>query len=153
MIIDVIHGPNLKMLGVREPEIYGDMTLIEMNSIIHKTAEEKGVLLKILQSNHEGKIIDMIEDNREKSDALIINPGAYSHTSIAIMDALIGYGKPVVEVHLTNPLEREEFRHKSYVAMAAEASFVGMGVGSYIKAIEYLVDKYGSVLKSKITHR
>ena len=142
MKILILNGPNMKSLGRREIEIYGEMTLMDLNEMLEKSAFEKGVILKNFQSNHEGELIDLIEEHVDSSDALIINAGGLTHTSIALMDAVKAFGKPVVEVHLTNPMEREEFRHISYIGMVAEKCFAGFGVGSYIKALEYVVEKY-----------
>ncbi len=142
MNILVLNGPNMKALGKRETDIYGKMTLPELNEMLFKTALEKGVVVKIFQSNHEGELIDLIEENVNTSDALIINAGGLTHTSIALMDAVKAFGKPVIEVHLTDPMKREEFRHVSYIGMVAEICFSGLGVGSYVKALEYVVDKY-----------
>jgi 3-dehydroquinate dehydratase-2 len=141
MIILVLHGPNLGMLGKREPEIYGTMALHDLNDLLHKTATASRTTLKIFQSNHEGKLIDLLEEHQETSDALIINPGGLTHTSIALMDAVKAYGKPSVEVHLSNPQQREDFRHHSYMSYAVEKTFAGMGPDSYLKAIEYLVNR------------
>ena len=138
MIILVLHGPNLGILGNREPEIYGDKSLVQLNAIMHQEADKYKVVLKVFQSNHEGKLIDMIEENTEISDAIIINPGGLAHTSVVLMDALKAYGKPVIEVHLSDTSKREEFRKHSYVGMIAEKSFVGMGVVSYTEAIRHL---------------
>lgn len=142
MNILVLHGPNLGSLGRREIEIYGEMTLPDLNEMLNRTALEKGVMLKTFQSNHEGELIDLIEKNVDTTDALIINAGGLTHTSIALMDAAKAYGKPVIEVHLTDPKEREEFRHVSYIGMVAEKCFSGKGVGSYLEALEYVSDKY-----------
>lgn len=142
MNILILHGPNLGVLGRREIEIYGEMILPELNDMLNRTALEKGVVLKVFQSNHEGELIDLMEEHVDSSDALIINAGGLTHTSIALMDAARAYGKPVIEVHLTDPKEREEFRHVSYIGMVAEKSFTGKGVGSYLEALEYIVDKY-----------
>lgn len=141
MLILVLHGPNLSMLGKREPEIYGTVPLHDLNALLHRTAAEFNVGLKVFQSNHEGKLIDLLEEHHETSDALIINPGGLTHTSIALMDAVIAYGKPSVEVHLSDPQQREEFRHLSYMSYAVEKTFVGNGSGSYLKAIEYLAHR------------
>lgn len=143
MNILILHGPNLSTLGKREPEIYGTTTLMELNEMINSVALLKNITPKIFQSNHEGELIDLIEAHSPSSDAIIINPAGLTHTSISLMDALKASGTPVVEVHLSDPLKREDFRHKSYVGMVAEKSFVGEGTDSYIHAIEYLVEKYG----------
>lgn len=140
MIIVVIHGPNLGALGRREPEIYGTITLKQIDDILHQNAREHNVILKTFQTNHEGKIIDLLEEHQETSDAVIINPGALAHTSIALMDAIKAYGKPAVEVHLTDLMLREEFRHNSYTSLVVEKSFTGLGIGSYVQALQYLID-------------
>lgn len=141
MIILILHGPNLSILGRREPDIYGTMTLHELNELLHRAADEHNVALRIFQSNHEGRLIDLLEEHQELTDALIINPGALTHTSIALMDAVKAYGKPSVEVHLSDPQQREEFRHHSYMSYVVEKTIVGNGSGSYLKAIEYLVNR------------
>jgi 3-dehydroquinate dehydratase-2 len=142
MIVLVLHGPNLSSLGKRELDIYGNTTLQELNELLHKRAFELGVALKVFQTNYEGRLIDLLETNNETSDAVIINPGGLAHTSIALMDAMHAYEKPVVEVHLTDLSQREEFRQISYTSMAAEKTIVGKGVMSYIEALEYLYENY-----------
>ena len=142
MIILVLHGPNLGTLGKRQPKIYGTTTLTQLNDMLFKRADERKVVVKIFQSNYEGKLIDLIEENADTSDALIINPGALTHTSIALLDAIKAYGKPTIEVHLTDIANREDFRKISYVGMAAEKTFQGDWAKSYFDALDYLVDKY-----------
>ena len=143
MIILVLHGPNLGILGKRELEIYGTTKLSELNEIIRERAKELGIVIKVFQTNHEGKLIDFVEEHHGTSDALIINAGGLTHTSISLMDAVKAFGKPVVEVHLTDPAKREEFRHISYIGMVSEKTFVGKGVVSYLEALDYLYNKYG----------
>lgn len=133
----VIHGPNMNFLGRREPEIYGKRTLDDLNSMIEKKALELGIALRIFQSNSEGAIIDIIQQNCEVS-GIIINPGAYTHTSIAIRDAIASTGLPAVEVHLTNIHAREEFRKHSLIAPVCVGQISGFGVHSYILGIEAL---------------
>ena len=128
----VIHGPNLGLLGLREPDIYGKFSLEDINKKIKKLAKEKKVVVDFLQSNHEGKIVDAIGSSPKKYDAIVINPAAYTHTSVAIRDAISSIDIPVVEVHLSNIYRREEFRHKSLVAAAATGQISGFGVNSYL---------------------
>jgi len=143
MIVLVLHGPNLSSLGKREVDIYGNTTLQELNELLHKRAFELGVALKVFQTNYEGRLIDLLEIHSETSDGAILNPGGLAHSSISLMDAIRAYGKPVVEVHITDPTQREEYRNISYTSMAAEITFAGEGVMSYIKALEYLYDNHG----------
>ncbi|MBI5574429.1 MAG: type II 3-dehydroquinate dehydratase [Elusimicrobia bacterium] len=127
----IIHGPNLGLLGLREPDIYGNFSLDAINEKIKKLAKEKKVSVDFLQSNHEGEIVDAIGSSPKKYDAIVINPAAYTHTSVAIRDAVAAIDIPVVEVHLSNIYRREEFRHKSLVA-AAMGQISGFGVNSYL---------------------
>lgn len=136
----VIHGPNLNLLGAREPEIYGKMTLKEINANLNKYAKNKKISLKIVQTNWEGKIIDLIQKARGKFDGIIINPAAYTHYSIAIYDTILAVGIPTVEVHLSNIYKREEFRRKSVIAPACVGQICGFGWRSYILAIEALIE-------------
>ena len=131
MRILVIHGPNLQLLGVRERELYGDVTLDEINEQMEKIAAEEGVELKIVQSNHEGEIVDLIGKALGVYDALLINPAAYTHTSVAIRDAILSVKIPTVEVHLSNIYAREEFRHTSLIAPVADGQVSGFGPQSY----------------------
>jgi len=132
----VIHGPNLDLLGKREPEVYGKITLAKINQELEKIAKAKKVSLKIVQSNHEGEIVDLIGKNKEKFDALLINPAAYTHTSVAIRDAIAACGIPAVEVHLSNIYSREEFRHISLIAPIASGQISGFGINSYILGLQ-----------------
>src|SRR5579872_597216 len=135
MNILILHGPNLNLLGEREPEIYGSMTLNEINKELQKRAEKISATIKILQSNHEGLLIDMIQENRRWADALIINPGAFTHYSYAIRDVLAAFCKPVVEVHLTNLSKREEFRKHSVLEdLSNVRRIMGKGAEGYYEA-------------------
>lgn len=129
----VIHGPNLNMLGKREPDIYGKLTLDDINSKIRSTASDIGLDVAIMQSNSEADIIDAIQ--KADYDALVINPAAYTHTSIAIRDAISAAGKPAIEVHISNIHKREEFRRKSYIAEVSAGQISGFGENSYILAL------------------
>lgn len=127
----VIHGPNLDLLGKREPQIYGKTTLKEIDSQLNKLAKLNKVKLDIFQSNHEGEIVDLIGKSKNKYDVIIINPAAYTHTSVAIRDAISACGLPVIEVHLSNIYSREEFRHISLIAPVAKGQISGFGKDSY----------------------
>ena len=135
----VLHGPNLNMTGLREPEIYGTITLADLNAQIAALAAQLGIEVEIFQSNHEGQLVDKIQAAREQCDALVINGGAYTHTSVALLDALLSVGLPVVEVHLSNLYKREEFRHHSYIARAAVGQICGFGVDSYLLGLRAVV--------------
>jgi 3-dehydroquinate dehydratase-2 len=132
----VLNGPNLSTLGRREPEVYGTKTLADLESLLAGRAKELGVQLRFLQSNHEGQLIDWIET--EPSDAIIINPGALSHYSLALADALRGSGKPIVEVHISNVFRREPERHRMVTAAAAKGVISGLGFDGYLAALDYL---------------
>ncbi|MFO0389637.1 MAG: type II 3-dehydroquinate dehydratase [Alphaproteobacteria bacterium] len=131
----IVNGPNLNKLGEREPEIYGHETLADIEAMCRKEAEKLGVSVDLWQSNVEGEIVTRIQDAGKTYQGLIINGGAYTHTSIAIMDALLTLKIPVIEVHLSNPLRREEFRHVSYIGKAAKGSICGFGSDSYLLAL------------------
>ncbi len=134
----VIHGPNLDLLGRREPDIYGNFSLEDINAQMRAKAKTAGMVLEILQSNHEGDIVDAIGNAHGKFDALIINPAAYTHTSVAIRDAISACGIPALEVHLSNIYRREEFRHQSMIAPVAVGQVSGFGANSYLLALEAL---------------
>lgn len=134
----VIHGPNLNLLGEREPEIYGRTTLEELNEIMEDLAKDKAKL-KFFQSNHEGAIIDCLHENRKTMDAVLINPGAFTHTSVALRDAVSAIKLPTVEVHLTDIYKREDFRRVSIIKGVCLAQFLGEGIESYKKALKYLI--------------
>ncbi|WP_455477132.1 type II 3-dehydroquinate dehydratase [Bartonella sp. B41] len=137
-IITVLNGPNLNFLGKRETEIYGTETLEDIKQFCKECAIKIGVTLHFYQSNYEGQLVEWIHAAAELSDGLIINPAAYSHTSVAIFDALKIFTGPVVEVHLSNIYKREDFRHRSYVSSAADAVIVGCGSMGYCFALEYI---------------
>lgn len=143
MRILVINGPNLNMLGIREPGIYGKNTYADLCEMIEAHAKEKGVEVKLFQSNHEGSIVDEIQAAYGKIDGIVINPAAYTHTSVAILDALKSVAIPAVEIHISDVSAREEFRHISYAGMACEKAYIGLGFEGYLKGIDYLVEKYG----------
>jgi 3-dehydroquinate dehydratase-2 len=135
----VIHGPNLNLLGVREPQVYGKVTLKQINDALNKIALRAGILLTIEQSNQEGDIVDLIGQARHKYDAILINPAAYTHTSVAIRDALAAVGVPAIEVHLSNIYAREGFRHKSLISPVVTGSILGFGPKSYTLGLEALI--------------
>lgn len=139
MKILVIHGPNLQLLGKREPDVYGSKTLKEINTDIRARAKSLGATATVVQSNSEGAIVDKIGSAPGKYDALIINPGAYTHTSVAIRDAIAGSGITAVEVHLSNTAAREEFRHRSLTAPVCRGVIAGFGPLGYLLAVEALV--------------
>lgn len=134
----VIHGPNLNMLGKREPEIYGKATLDEINTSLEKLGKRLGLAVETFQSNHEGAIVDKIQEAAATQKGLIINPAAYTHTSIAIRDALLLLDIPVIEIHISNVYKREPFRHKSAISDVATAQIAGFGVQGYRMALEAL---------------
>lgn len=132
----LINGPNLNLLGTREPETYGSQTLEDVERLCRDHAQSKGMTLDAFQSNHEGAIVDKIQQAKGVYSHIVINPGAYTHTSIAIRDAIIGVEAKVWEVHISNIHEREAFRHHSYISDIARGVFVGMGIPGYIAAID-----------------
>lgn len=136
----VLHGPNLNMLGLREPEIYGSTTLNDINTLLETEAANLGVSLKCFQSNHEGALVDRIQLALGEFSGILINPAAYTHTSVALRDALASVSLPVVEVHLSNIHRREEFRHYSYIAPIAVGQISGFGATSYLLGLRALVD-------------
>ena len=138
MKILVINGPNLNLLGVREPEIYGHQTYGELVAFVEKTAKECGVEAEVRQTNHEGVIVDWIQECRGKFDALVINAAAYTHTSVAIHDAIKAVQVRTVEVHLSEPKNRDDFRKVSFIESVAEKTCSGRGFESYADAIRYL---------------
>lgn len=135
----VINGPNLNMLGIREKHLYGTKTYTDLENYLREEAQRLGVEVEIYQSNHEGAIVDKIQEAYGTLDGIVINPAAYTHTSVAILDALKAVSLPCVEVHLTDVDQREEFRRVSYAGMACQARFTGLGFEGYAKAMEYLV--------------
>ena len=137
----ILNGPNLNMLGIREPDIYGRQDYPTLVRLIEETCGALGIQGEVFQSNHEGAIVDKIQQAYGAADGIVINPAAYTHTSVAILDALKAVGLPAVEVHLSDVNAREEFRHISYAGMACEKSFIGMGFEGYRAAIQYLTGK------------
>jgi len=138
MRILVINGPNLNMLGIREPAVYGRETYRELVEKIRNKAEEEGITVECFQSNHEGDLVDAIQDAYGRFEGIVISPGAYTHTSIALPDALKAVGIPAVEVHISDPDQREEFRRISYIRPACVKTIKGHGTGGYIEALEFL---------------
>ncbi len=141
MRILVINGPNINMLGIREPDIYGKNTYADLCAMINGYAAEKGVEIKLFQSNHEGSIVDEIQAALGKFDGIVINPAAYTHTSVAILDALKSVALPAVEIHISDVSAREDFRQISYAGMACEKSFIGLGFEGYLRGIDYLLNR------------
>jgi 3-dehydroquinate dehydratase-2 len=137
--IAAIHGPNLRLLGRREPEVYGTDTLEDVNGRLAELAESLGVEMETFQSNHEGELIDFIDDASARVAGFLINPGAFTHTSIALRDALVGVDRPFVEVHLSNTAAREHFRRQSYLSGVASGVVYGFGVQSYLLGLRGLV--------------
>ncbi len=136
----LLHGPNLNMVGKREPALYGKTTYEDMNRVIKERAVGLNIDLAIFQSNHEGAIIDAIQSAYGQCHAIIINPGGYTHTSVAIRDALLAVGLPVVEVHMSNVYKREEFRYKSYISDIAVGAITGFGIFSYLLALDVVAN-------------
>lgn len=136
-IVYVLNGPNLNLLGVREPEIYGHDTLDDIAALLEDRAAALNLSIEMRQSNHEGHLVDWLhEAQAEGAHAVLLNAGAFTHTSLALHDAIKSITTPVIEVHLSNPHAREEFRHKSYVGMTAKGSIAGFGAKSYVLALE-----------------
>ncbi len=143
MKVLVINGPNLNMLGIREKNIYGAETYEDLKTLIEKTFAEQKIEGEIYQSNHEGALVDRIQQAYfDGTDAIVINPAAYTHTSVAILDALKAVSLPAVEVHISDVEEREDFRQISYAGKACEKTIMGKGFFGYVEAILYLVEKY-----------
>ena len=139
MKILVIKGPNINMLGIREPDIYGKENFKTLCESIENYAAQKGVEVKLYQSNHEGCLVDEIQNAYGVFDGIVINPGAYTHTSIAILDAVKAVGIPTVEVHISDVLKREDFRQISYIRLACQKTIAGKGIKGYLEAIDFLV--------------
>ena len=144
MNIRIINGPNLNMLGIREPAIYGSTTYEDLCDLIRNHAEKTGVSVTLLQSNHEGDLVDYIQQAYGVDDAIVINPGAYTHTSVAILDAAKAVGLPIVEVHISKVEEREDFRQISYIRQACVKTITGHGIAGYTEAMDYLKENYGA---------
>lgn len=142
--IYILNGPNLNLLGQRQPEIYGNTTLADVERACVKLGETLGIDIRFFQSNHEGVIVDTIQEARNEAQAIIINPGALSHTSVAILDALNTFDSPVIEVHISNIHKRESFRHHSYVSLRAEGVIAGLGTNGYLLALRHLAPLVGA---------
>ena len=138
MKILVINGPNMNLLGLREPDIYGRQTYADLVAVLQQKAGELGVEISFMQSNHEGDLVDAIQNAWPETDGIIINPAAYTHTSVAILDAVKAVGIPTVEVHMSDVKSRDDFRQVSYIRQACIATFMGKGFGSYLEALELL---------------
>ena len=136
----IINGPNINMLGIREPGIYGKQTYNDLISLVNEHAEKIGVDIECYQSNHEGCLVDKIQEAYGKIDGIVINPGAYTHTSVAILDAVKAVSIPTVEVHISDVPSREEFRQISYIRLAAVKTITGHGLNGYVEAMDYLTE-------------
>lgn len=142
MKVLVLNGPNLNMLGIREPEIYGAQTYQDLEALLYAYCRTNQIDVDIFQSNHEGDLVDRIQQAYSTMDAIVINPAAYTHTSVAILDALKAVNLPAVEVHLSDVSSREAFRQVSYAGMACEKTIMGQGFDGYLQALAYLKEKY-----------
>ena len=142
MKVLVINGPNLNMLGLREPALYGSQNFAALQTLIRESAQELGIEVELFQSNHEGAIVDAIQGAYNRMDAILINPAAYTHTSVAILDALKAVALPTVEVHLTDISTREAFRQFSYVSLYAQRTICGLGFEGYRQGLQYLKENY-----------
>lgn len=147
MKIMVLNGPNLNLLGIREPAIYGSQNYATLERMIRERAAELGVEVDIRQTNHEGVLVDWIQETLNGYDGIVINPAAYTHSSIAILDALKGVMVPAVEVHISEIHKRDTFRHISYAGVACEKTITGLGFEGYLRALEYLVETHGPKAK------
>ncbi len=144
MKVLVLHGPNLNLLGAREPDVYGNMTLAEIDRRLVELGLELGTEVRTMQSNHEGALIDALHDARTWAQGVVFNPGGYTHTSVALRDAIAAIGIPVVEVHLSNVDAREEFRHSSLISAVCKGKIVGFGWQSYMLGLRALVSEIGA---------
>lgn len=140
----VMNGPNLNLLGQRQPEIYGSTTLADVQQACEELGRELGFDVRFFQSNHEGVIVDTIHEARQQAAAIVINPGALTHTSVAILDALNTFDAPVIEVHISNIHKRESFRHHSYVSLRADGVIAGLGTNGYLMALRHIAPLIGA---------
>ena len=145
----VLNGPNLNLLGTREPEIYGRQTLRDIEKSAAARAKTLGLKIVFRQTNHEGVLVDWVQEARTKASGIIINPAAYSHTSVALYDVFRAVDKPVIEVHLSNPQQREAFRHLDYVGLVAKGVISGLGATGYLLALDAMAELVGAVSKTK----
>lgn len=136
----VVNGPNINMLGIREPEVYGNGTYIDLCNLVDNYCREKDIEVEFFQSNHEGDIVDIIQNSHDNFDGIIINPAAYTHTSIAILDALKAVGIPTVEVHISDVSKREDYRQVSFIREYCKKSIMGFGFKGYLMAVDYFVE-------------
>jgi len=139
--IGVLHGPNLRVLGRREPEVYGSTTLADIDAALKTEADGLGVTLEVFQSNHEGALLDFLEEARDRADGFVVNPGGLTHTSVALRDGLVATGKPFVEVHVSNTAARERFRRHSFLSPVAAGVVYGFGAQSYLLGLRGLVSR------------
>lgn len=139
----ILNGPNLNLLGIREPDIYGAQTYAALCERVREHAAQRGVDVELYQSNHEGDLVDRIQAAYGNTDGIVINPGAYTHTSIALLDAVRAVSIPTVEVHISDISQREAFRQISYIRLACVASIVGHGIDGYLEAMDLLIERYG----------
>ena len=147
MVIKVLNGPNLNFLGIREPNIYGKQTYADLLRAVRAECKKRGIRVSVVQTNEEGKLVTEIQKCYGKVDGIIINPAAYTHTSVAILDAVKAVGIPTVEVHLSDVSKREDFRQISYIRQAVELTVMGKGIDGYLEAIAYLDEHYGKRAK------
>jgi len=138
--IYVLNGPNLNLLGEREPDIYGNLSLKDIEKTLIDYAKDYDVEIYFKQSNHEGELIEIVQEASKKANAIIINPAGYSHTSVALLDALLASNIPVLEVHISNIFKREDFRHNSYVSKSAIGVISGLGIDGYLYSLKFLLD-------------
>ena len=138
--IYVLNGPNLNLLGEREPDIYGNLSLKDIEKTLIDYAKDYDVEIYFKQSNHEGELIELVQEASKKANAIIINPAGYSHTSVALLDALLASNIPVLEVHISNIFKREDFRHNSYVSKSAVGVISGLGIDGYLYSLKFLLD-------------
>lgn len=141
MNILVINGPNLNLLGVREPDLYGKQDYTALVALVEETCAQEGMEVEVFQSNHEGAIVDRIQEAYGREDGIVINPAAYTHTSVALLDAVKAVGIPTVEVHVSDPDGREDFRHVSYIRTACVATVKGKGLSGYLEALRLLAER------------